>query len=150
MGWEKPETIIRALRILEALGGTGAVEAFGRRFFHDSPNWRRAPGKQIKASAGLLGRLRARGLVVKVTRGIYRLSDEGRRYLASRGLPPPPPPPAPSPQPGALPAGWYAAPQGGMAPGVPGGWSWCPPPSAPAPTVQPPPFWPWPWWPRPR
>ncbi len=95
---EGDEEGIRALRILEALGGTGAVEAFGRRFFHDSPNWRRAPGKQIKASAGLLGRLSARGLVVKVTRGIYRLSDEGRRYLASRGLPPPPPPSAPAPR----------------------------------------------------
>jgi hypothetical protein len=177
VGLERIDTIVRCLRIILELGGTTSHESFGRRLWPDAVNWRRSPGRQLKASAGLLGRLCARGFLVRVGRGIYSITPSGRS-VANGGYPSPTQPASPPGFAQAVPAAVsyvpaypqpYAQPQAPMYPpqavppvpapaSPPQPWSPTVPPAAPfypqppptAPSPQAPMPWPWPppWWPR--
>jgi len=174
VGLERIDTILRCLRIVLELGGTTSHESFGRRLWPNATNWRRSPGRQLKASAGLLGRLCARGFLVRVARGIYSITAEGRLLVANGGYPLPAQPASPPGLAQTVPASapWsYVtvppqtyAPQAPMYPpqGPPPVPAPAPPPQLWPPTMpqaappypQPPPTAPWPQapmpWPPPR
>ena len=82
---ERHDTILRALRIIEQKGGWISAFDFGCAMWPASPNIKREPGKVAKAGGGMLGRLMRGGLLQRHARGIYALTDEGRRYLTTDG-----------------------------------------------------------------
>ncbi len=88
MSWETVPTVLACLRIFASLGGTASVSDFGRQRWPDSPNWRRSPGKMVKAAAGMCGRLCRRGVLQPVARSIYTITDWGRAWLMNSGPPP--------------------------------------------------------------
>jgi hypothetical protein len=145
MSLERIDTILRCLRIILELGGTTSHESFGRRLWPNATNWRRSPGRQLKASAGLLGRLCARGFLVRVGRGIYSITASGRLLVANGGYPSPAQPASPpsfaQTVPGAAAAYVTAHPQTYAAPQAP---MYPPQPAPPVPAHGPPPPQPWP------
>lgn len=141
MSMETTATILRALAIFRDAGGTLSIEQFGRRFFPTSPHWRRDVGKALKASAGQCGRIRARGLLDQIARGIYRITERGAQFLAYNGAPPrAPTAPAPVPPLPQSPYPWPAYGPMPAQPPFPPYFAPAPiPPYAPAPTYNAPP-----------
>lgn len=91
---ERPETILRVLRIIDEHGGRLDVRTLAQHLWPHSPLWKRPArrpnssghrelGVRLHTAAGCFcGRLVARGLLCRVAPGTYELTDSGRRHLA--------------------------------------------------------------------
>jgi hypothetical protein len=116
----KPETIRHLLSVLLSFAEPCTEEQFAGVAYADSAAWRRSR-KIIASAAGVLGRLRARGLVARAVGGRWYVTERGRAYLAQQGATTVDVVPATTaatavsaPAPGWVP--WAAA---------PGGYLWC-------------------------
>ncbi len=93
-GYEGHEKILEVLRMLVSAGGVTDVRSAARALYPTSPLWKvqaRVPGpgglrecgaKLHSITGALLGRLRSRGLVERLNKGIYAITQAGRDYVA--------------------------------------------------------------------
>lgn len=113
----KPETIRKILSGLLSFGEPATDEQLARKVYGDSPAWKRSR-KIIASTAGVAGRLRARGLVARTADERWYVTEAGRAYLTQKQPEVPAAPPArpevrerqPAAMPGWVP--WPAAPGG--------------------------------------
>lgn len=89
----RDETTLELLRVVKSFGSNGCTYTeFAMKAYADSPEWKRRPkqrrvqpgGLVVRSAAGVLGRLRSRGLVEKSVDRHFRLTEQGRAFLAGR------------------------------------------------------------------